>query len=230
MTLAERVLELLRVSPALDDDELARRLDVNPRQAVNQACRKLEDAGRLRRRHGRDGKLVNELPRGDLDPSGGTSTSHPDATAPAGAELPAGDSGEQRRAERLMLDELTRELGVALHPRRLVIRDGVRVKLDGADAALTVLVEAWAHQGPAKPAQRNKVLADALKLTWVASTLPTRPRLVLCLSDPQAATPFLAKRSWPAAALADLGVEVRGVELPQEVRELIVAAQRRQYR
>ena len=129
-----------------------------------------------------------------------------------------------------MLAALSQELGIPLQPRRITVGE-VRVEVDGADEDLTLLVEAWAHQGPPKAAQRHKVLTDALKLAWVASTLPARPRLVLCLSDPVAAGPFIGSRSWAAAALRDLGVEVRVVDnLPDEVRALVLRAQHRQYR
>jgi hypothetical protein len=94
-----------------------------------------------------------------------------------------------------------------------------------------VLVECWAHQGNPKAAQRHKVLADALKLTWIGSTIYPRPRLILCMSDPAAAAPFLPPaRSWAAQALKDLGVTISVVELPDDVRQLVLAAQERQYR
>jgi hypothetical protein len=59
-TLAERILEAIRYAP-LDDDVLARKLGVGHRQAVNQAARRLESQGRLRRFTGPDGKIVNAL-------------------------------------------------------------------------------------------------------------------------------------------------------------------------
>jgi len=49
------------------------------------------------------------------------------------------------------------------------------VEVDGADEQLAVLAKVWAHQGPAKAAQKNKLLADALRLLPVASTLPAAP-------------------------------------------------------
>ncbi|MDP9398759.1 MAG: hypothetical protein M3P96_13505 [Actinomycetota bacterium] len=56
------MLALLGVSARpSDDDEIARRLDVHPRQTINQVCRRLEREGVLRRWLGLDGKLVNEL-------------------------------------------------------------------------------------------------------------------------------------------------------------------------
>jgi hypothetical protein len=50
---------------------------------------------------------------------------------------------------------------------------------------------------------------DALKLTWIASTLYPRPELVLCMSDPLAAAPFQStSTSWAALALLDLGIRI----------------------
>jgi hypothetical protein len=56
----ERMLEILRRSPGLDDDELARQSGVEPRQ-VDLICRYLEILGRLRRRPGPQGKIINIL-------------------------------------------------------------------------------------------------------------------------------------------------------------------------
>ncbi|MEU8110849.1 hypothetical protein [Micromonospora sp. NPDC048947] len=223
-TIAERVAqELLRARTPLDDDELARQLDVQPRQTINQACRRLEQSRRLRRYVGPAGKIVNELPG-----EGGTSAAivrQETRRAPT-----AGDSAVQRHAESVMLELLGVRLGCALGPRRFMLEDGSRVEVDGADENLTVLVEAWAHQGPPKSAQKHKVLADAFRLMFVASSLPTSPRLVLCLSDPEAAHHFTTARSWAAAALRGFGLAVEVVELPTEVRSDILAAQQRQYR
>jgi transcription initiation factor IIE alpha subunit len=59
-TNTERVIETLRRSPGLDDDELARQAGVDPRE-VNQICRYLEILRRLRRTQGPDGKISNTL-------------------------------------------------------------------------------------------------------------------------------------------------------------------------
>jgi biotin operon repressor len=57
--LHDRILQLLEKGEALDDDELAARLGVI-RQQVNQACRRLETQGIIRRAIGPRGKIVNE--------------------------------------------------------------------------------------------------------------------------------------------------------------------------
>lgn len=215
MTIAERVIALLsKSSRGWDDDELAQQLDVSPRQSINQVCRKLASEGRLHRYPGPDGKIVNAI--------GGTQ--------PTESPMPPGSSTEQQQAERIILDEAGTRLGTRLGPRKILTPTGVRVEVDGADQDLTVLVEAWAHQGAVKPAQRHKVLSDALKLVWISSTLYPRPRILLCLSDQEAARPFVGERSWAAAALRDLGVEVLIIDLPDHVRARLRQAQHRQYR
>lgn len=77
-----------------------------------------------------------------------------------------GDSAAQRQAEFAILDALARELGVALAKRRLVAVAGEWVEIDRIASDPPILVEAWAHQGKRKPAQKAKVMTDALKLLW----------------------------------------------------------------
>lgn len=224
-TIASRVLdELRRSSVAVDDDQLAKRLGVSPRQTINQVCRRLEKEGALRRYVGSDGKIVNELTK----PPGGQVAEPGQATVEHVRS--AGDSHVQRMAERIALDQLGEQWGTPLAPAKFALAEGVRVEVDGVDDERTVLVEVWAHKGVPKSAQKHKVLADVLKLLHLAGTLPTKPRLVLCFCDEVAARHFTSARSWAAHALAGFGVEVVVVTLPPELVADIVAAQVRQYR
>jgi DprA winged helix domain len=199
----ERVVAAIRISSQpLDGDQVAARAGISPRQTVNQICRALERAGMVRRRPGPDGKIVNEwLGDQDRDREPGSNPGQVSEAFPvtgalastgtvqnAGA-VPAGDSAEQRGAERVMLDLPGAQLGGELNPATITVPSGERVQVDGADAGRMVLAECWAHQGPPKSAQRHKVLADAFKLAWIATTLYPRPQLILCLSDPLAAAP-----------------------------------------
>jgi hypothetical protein len=239
----DRIIETMRISSTrLDDDQLADRAGISPRQSVNQICRELECAGMVRRHIGPDGKIVNEwlgdhdqqLDRATWTSDGGATRTGPvTEVVPVQAddELPPGSSREQRDAERVMLDLLSHQLGQDLNPTRLTMPSGERVEVDGADAERSVLVECWAHQGPPKSAQRHKVLADAFKLTWISTRMSAPPQLILCLSDPLAAAPFLpGARSWAARAFQDLGVMISVVDLPADLRHQLLQAQRRQYR
>lgn len=156
LTVRERILEEMRLSGhPLDDDELARRLDVGPRQTINQACRRLEKDGLLRRYVGPNGKIVNDLNRHE----GATPQAAASVVAVEAAVSAPGDSREQRHAEKLMLELLGEEIGVRLKPRRFVFAGGTRVEVDGAEDDGTVLVEAWAHQGKPKSAQSTRCSA-----------------------------------------------------------------------
>ena len=142
---------------------------------------------------------------------------------------PPGDSAEQRAAELVMVSLLADELGVPLAPRRINLKDGGRAEVDAASDDLSVLCEAWAHQGAPKAAQKHKVLTDAFKLAYIARFVGGEPRLILLLSDDDAAAPFRG-HSWSAAALAEFGIEITVVELPSDLRKRVLAAQTRQYR
>jgi hypothetical protein len=143
-----------------------------------------------------------------------------------------GDSAEQRAAEAVMLEALGHDLGVALVKQRLTSVEGAWVEIDGIAADPPTLVEAWAHQGPPKPAQKAKVMTDALKLIWAeAAFYPAGARKVLLFSDEAAAARFRpGGGAWAAAALAHFGVEVRVVALPEEARAAVRRAQERQFR
>lgn len=104
-----------------------------------------------------------------------------------------------------------------------------RGEIDGADDALTVLVECWAHQGPAKVAQKYKLVNDAFKLHWVSQGIAPPPRKILCVSD-EAAVAHLRGRSWQGQALRDFGIEIAVVAIPEEMRAAVQSAQSRQFR
>ncbi len=63
MTNADLIVATLKHAPGLDDDELSRKSGVEPRQTVNQICRRLDSMGSIRRVVGERGKIVNYLIR-----------------------------------------------------------------------------------------------------------------------------------------------------------------------
>ena len=64
MTYAELIINLLAQQPGLDDDQLARQLGIEPRQTVNQLCRRLEVQGLLVRERGPAGKIGDKKEAG----------------------------------------------------------------------------------------------------------------------------------------------------------------------
>jgi len=128
-----------------------------------------------------------------------------------------------------MLSRLGELLAIRLEKRKFPLPDGGWLEVDGVSESPPVLCEAWAHQGPAKSAQKNKVMADAMKLLYAAKLMPSPPRLILLFAD-EAAALHLRGRSWMGKVLKGNGIEIQVVNLPDDVRESIRAAQTRQFR
>lgn len=71
-------------------------------------------------------------------------------------EIQAGDSAEQKAAELVMLDLLGQQLGIKFRKDRFYFARPAWTEVDGYSVDPPALVEAWAHQGPPKSAQKHK--------------------------------------------------------------------------
>lgn len=143
----------------------------------------------------------------------------------------AGDSSEQRSAERIILDAVGEHVGTRLKEKHYPLEGSAGMKVDGYAADPRILCEAWAHIGPAKGGQVHKVMNDALRL-FLARSLEDDSldcRAILAFWDKDAAARFQGK-SWMAAALKRLDIEVLVVDVPSSVKAAVRAAQQRQRR
>ncbi len=93
-THAARIMALLASSPGLNDDEIARELSIEPRQTVNQVCRRLAARGVLVRTTGGAGKIINTLVNASAMPE-----RHP-VQPPAPVRSPAQGTGKVLTPER----------------------------------------------------------------------------------------------------------------------------------
>ena len=141
----------------------------------------------------------------------------------------AGDSLEQRQAEEVLVARLAERLGLQLRKRRLGLPEGGSLEINGVCDIPAILCEAWAHQGKPKSAQKNKVMADELKMLYAKQFAPGRVRMILLFGGQEAASHFLAK-SWMAQALRSHYIEIHVVRLPENIRKSIRKAQKRQFR
>ena len=226
MTLARRILALLAESSGLTDREITDALfgHTAGQQPVNSTCRRLQEQGRLARTRRPDGLIGNYLIAA-LAPTAQTAA----GVGTEATEGPAGDSSEQRAAETLLIATLSKRLGVQLIPKRYSLPEGGRLEFDGWCENPPIICEAWAHIGPAKSAQKNKLAADALKLVFAARFMAQGTRRILILAD-RAAASHLGPSAWMTQALKAFGVEIEFVDLPQEVVEGLRKAQKRQFR
>ncbi len=65
-----------------------------------------------------------------------------------------------------MIRLVAESLGVTVAKRRFELPAGGWLEIDGFSEAPRILCEAWAHIGRPKSAQKNKVMADAMKLIF----------------------------------------------------------------
>lgn len=133
------------------------------------------------------------------------------------------DSTEQRLAERVLLDLLQEQLG-ATFVDGATLPVPLGVKPDGIDLERKIVVEVFSRIGRTKPAQDRKVRSDLFKLAYMRQALGAPWRAVFCFADSQAAASTLG-RSWAADAARTFGVEICVVELPEDLRARILAAQ-----
>lgn len=154
-SLSDRILDAIRYAP-LDDDVLAKRLGVSQRQSVNQAARRLEAQGLLRRMPGPDGKIVNALAEATSGKGGSN-------VAMAARKPQHGATDRQR--DRFLGDRITED-EVKEAVRAYLVADGFEVQVawgrnPGVDIharhrdGRSILIEAKAEVGTAGAQQHN---------------------------------------------------------------------------
>ena len=143
-----------------------------------------------------------------------------------------GSSHEQTKAEEMLILAFGKKIGAQLRKVRIKVGSGDEksfVELDGYSEHPPVLCEAWAHIGPPKPAQQNKIMKDALKLIFLEKKLGKKCKKVLIFADENACKPFVSGK-WMAVCLREYGIEMRTIPLSSGLRRKVLEAQKRQYR
>jgi len=136
------------------------------------------------------------------------------------------DSTEQQAAEEYMLDLLQPKLGLTFDAEaKLPIK--LSVMPDAIDPVNKVIVEAYARVGEVKGAQQHKIKGDILKLALIEKKLGKGWRKIMCFASDEAAK-YVQGKSWVAEAAREFGVEIIVVHLPDEQKNNVISAQKRQ--
>jgi hypothetical protein len=145
------------------------------------------------------------------------------------------DSTEQKEAERVLVDLLSREVGMKLSEQVLQLED-CQVKLDamGQDGDRIVIGEAFARLSKLKAGQKRKILTDAFKLAFVTEHLrknhagqnPKVEAYLVFASENVSAT--LKGEAWASGAIKAFGLEIRHYSLPAELEQKVTTAEQRQ--
>jgi DNA-binding MarR family transcriptional regulator len=168
VALRDRVLDLLRVTPGLDDDEIGRRLGVD-RHRVNGVCRELESRGLVVRENDSDRKLVTRIAESDASSQIRQLAASSTAIEAAPEQVLAVQSpslSQSLKAAREFELHAKRVLSarwhVSLEPRvvRLTEAAEPKVKFDLVSADATIVGDAKFLKNIAVPAAKWSVIAE----------------------------------------------------------------------
>jgi hypothetical protein len=175
---ANLVIEALKRSKELDDDELARNTGISPRQTINQICRRLEAKGILVRQKGPHGKIVNIL-KDEIQRTTAPTTAHKpleSITPPKISEARSNIGNTHISGEMFVAAELAKRgylvsltMGNAKAVDLFAERNG---------RAICVQVKAIAHKrnvGWPLPFDKQKIIAGVIYVCVVLNNLDEAP-------------------------------------------------------
>ncbi|MEE8472062.1 MAG: helix-turn-helix domain-containing protein [Dehalococcoidia bacterium] len=226
MTHKDDVLAFLVSHPESSHREVAENLNIHPPQQVYNILHNLMKGGYISRRLKKGVFKYYVL---TPDPINQHGTQAPPIKPKVIAKTQPGISKEQQEAEKWLIDRLSEQLGVCLEKKRRELFEKSWLELDGYSKNPFIACEAWAHVGPPKSAQKNKVMADALKLLYVKDFFKENGRCILLFGDEKAASHF-KHNSWNAKCLESLGIEVKIISFTNEWKNRVLKAQKRQKR
>ena len=140
----------------------------------------------------------------------------------------ASDATVQAEAETVIVDAFAADQQLALEhrPPRLPVGEGAWVEVDARGDDPPVFVEAYARQGTLKGAQLKKVAQDILKLALLrrrAEHAQARAVIVFASAEAEASV-----TGWLRQAAHTFDVDLCVVDIPEQIRQRILAAQERQ--
>jgi len=226
MTHKDDVLAFLVSHPESSHRDIVENLNIQPPQQVHNLLNSLMKDGYINRRMNEGVFKYHVLTPDSINRhSTQASSNKPKAIA----KKQPGISQEQQEAEKWLIDRLSKQLGVCLAKKRLYPIGKSWLELDGYSKNPLIVCEAWAHIGLPKSAQKNKVMADALKLLYVKDFLKENGRCILLFGDEQAASHF-QHNSWNAKCLESHRIEVKIIRFTPEWKNRVLKAQERQKR
>ncbi len=142
-----------------------------------------------------------------------------------------GDSREQIRAHEYIREEIARELGLdpdKFPEKRISVGDSY-VIVTGFSRDPDIICEASARIGKMRSAQVHKIMNNALKMLFLEQHLGGGFRKILAFVDEEAASKFV-NNGWHGECLRRFGIEVMVVDVPEQIEQDVLQAQKRQYR
>ena len=137
-------------------------------------------------------------------------------------------SDEQQKAEISIGNCVEKELSYPLkRNERVVLAEGVHIVPDLYSEKDRIVGEIFAHIGSLKVGQQHKISQDILKMLLLEKIKGVKYRKMLVIVD-DTIEEYLKGKSFIAESIRQFGIEIRIIDLPDEIHEIVLKAQRRQ--
>lgn len=137
-------------------------------------------------------------------------------------------SDEQQKAEISIGNCVEKELSCPLkRNERVVLAEGVHIVPDLYSEKDRIVGEVFAHIGSLKVGQQHKISQDILKMLLLEKIKGVKYRKMLVIVD-DTIEEYLKGKSFIAESIRQFGIEIRKIDLPDEIYEIVSKAQRRQ--
>ena len=135
---------------------------------------------------------------------------------------------EQQELEKYVFSEMESLLNVKLlNNPKIPLADGVHIEPDIYSEDPPVAGEIFAHQGKMKGGQNHKVAQDILKLLLLDKVKDREYQKYIVVCD-TAIEKALSGNSALAESIRQFGINLVRIDLPDELKEMVIDAQKRQ--
>jgi len=141
----------------------------------------------------------------------------------------ASSSLEQQNIEKYIFQIICDKLDVNLAANPVIPCGEAAIRPDFYSEEHSIIGEVYAHIGSLKPPQKKKMLADILKMLLLEKVTNRTYRKIIVICD-DAVLKAITGKSWGSACFKAFDVEIMNIDIGTNNRELLMTAQRRQYR
>ena len=137
-------------------------------------------------------------------------------------------SDEQQKAEIIIGNRVEKELSCPLkRNERVVLTEGVHIVPDLYSEKDRIVGEIFAHIGFLKVGQQHKISQDILKMLLLERIKGAKYTKMLVIVDDKIEE-YRKGKSFIAESIRQFGIEIKKIELPDEIYETVLNAQKRQ--
>lgn len=139
------------------------------------------------------------------------------------------DSSEQQQAHEVILSLINKKYNLNLVSKKLLLGE-VLFQVDGYSENPPIFCEIYSRVGEMKVAHYNKISKDILKMLLIEKLTGKQFRKIIAFADEETASPFLRGESWYSKVSDNFDIDIIIIDIPTDLKETLIAAQRRQYR